>query len=103
MYFQFHLSLFAYEVFHIRMFLSNLFHFLLDRSEHFVAFEPGECRRVQLRPRLRVLHPQEPHLSRFRDARAKLVRLPQAQQVSASASQVHQAYHAAGNFQFQSY
>ena len=68
-----------------------------NRSEHPLPLEPGKCGRVQLRARLRVLHPQEPHLPRVRDARAEPLRLSQAQQVPAPPPQVHQAHHPAGS------
>lgn len=53
-------------------------------------------RRVQLRPRVRVLPTSVAHLPRVRDARAEPLRLPQAEQVLPAAAQVHQADIAAG-------
>ena len=43
-----------------------------------------------------MFHAQKPHLPRFRDAGAELVRFPQTEQVSAPSSQVHPAYHSPG-------
>jgi hypothetical protein len=61
-----------------------------------VLLQPGECGRVQLCARVRVLHAQEPHLPRLRDAGAEPLRLPQAEQVPAPPSQVHPANHTPG-------
>ena len=67
-----------------------------NRSGHSVPSWPGERRRVQLGARLRGLSAQVSHVSGLRDARAELVRLSEAEQVLASAAQVHSARGAAG-------
>jgi hypothetical protein len=61
-----------------------------------MLLQPGECGRVQLCAGVRVLHAQEPHLPRLRDAGAEPLRLPQAEQVPAPPSQVHPANHTPG-------
>ena len=63
---------------------------------HLSSAQPGERGRVQLCSCPRVFPAQEPHMSGVRDARTELVRLSQAEQVLAAASQVHQADPAAG-------
>ena len=67
-----------------------------NRDKHPVAARPRERGRVQSGARLRGLPAQAPHVSRVRDAGAEPVRLSQAEQVLASAAQVHSARGAAG-------
>ena len=59
---------------------------------------PGERRRLQLRPRLRVLPAQKPHLSRIRDARTKFIRLFEEEQVRSIAAQIHPTHNTTGSF-----
>ena len=46
-----------------------------------------------------MLHTQEPHLPRVRDVGAEPLRLPEAEQVPAAATQVHSSNHAPGRYQ----
>lgn len=62
---------------------------MIFAGEHFVQVEPRECGRLQLCASVRVLPAPEPYLFGVRNAGAELVRLSQAEQVLAVATQVH--------------
>lgn len=67
-----------------------------NRSVDPVPTEPGKCRRVQLCPGAGVLPAQEPHLPGVRDVGTESVRLPEAEQILAAATQVHSTDPTAG-------